>query len=201
MQILVADDDPLYRQLLESVLTGWGYVVVCVNDGFAALRELENGRAPRIAIIDWMMPGNTGLEVCQRVREMTEAEAPYLILLTAKSDKKEVAKGLDSGADDYITKPFDCDELRARLHVARRIIGLQRRLAEQVSRLGEAFNSLKRLQGLLPICCYCKRIRNEKEYWEQVEEYISERSDASFTHGICPDCFESRVWAEPTSSP
>jgi response regulator RpfG family c-di-GMP phosphodiesterase len=114
----------------------------------------------------------------------------YLVLLTALEARKDIVAGLDAGADDYIVKPFDPDELRARLQVGVRVLTLQERLAERVAELEAALGRVKRLQGLLPICSYCKRIRGDDQYWQSVDAYIAEHSDAQFSHGICPPCYE-----------
>ena len=96
---------------------------------------------------------------------------------------------LEAGADDYVTKPFDQNELKARLHVGLRVIDLQQRLADRVQALEESLNQVKLLQGLLPICCYCKKVRDDGNYWHQVEQYVAARSQAQFSHSICPDCW------------
>lgn len=105
-------------------------------------------------------------------------------------------RGLDAGADDYIIKPFNREELRARVKVGVRILDLQNNLAGRVSELERAMAGVKQLQGLLPICCYCKKIRDDQNYWQQVEGYISRHSEAQFSHGVCPDCFEKIVKPE-----
>jgi DNA-binding response OmpR family regulator len=140
-----------------------------------------------------MMPGMEGLELCQKVRQATYTIPPYLILLTAKREREDVVAGLGAGADDYVTKPFDPAELKARIEVATRVLSLEKRLAERVRELEEALSHVKRLQDLIPICCYCKKIRNDQNYWQQVETYLMEHSEAQISHGICPDCYEKFV--------
>jgi len=196
MRILIADDDPVCRRVLEATLMKWGYEVRVTCDGLAAWRVLQQEDAPKLAILDWMMPEMDGLEVCRRVRETPRCRPPYLLLLTARGCKEDIVTGLEGGADDYITKPFDREELRARLHVGRRILELQRSLADRVRELEDALTSVKQLQGLLPICCYCKKIRDDHNYWQRVEAYIASHANVQFSHGICPDCFESVVKPE-----
>jgi putative two-component system response regulator len=125
MRILIADDNHFYRRALEVMLRDWGYDVLAVPDGLTAWDVLQSDQAPKLAILDWMMPGLDGPEVCRRLRAVTRHEPTYVIVLTAKDGKENAITALESGADDYVQKPFDGDELRARLRVGRRIVGLQ----------------------------------------------------------------------------
>jgi DNA-binding response OmpR family regulator len=188
MRVLIADDEATLRRLLRAALVPAGYELVEVADGAAAWEALGTDDPPALAVLDWVMPGLDGVEVCRRVRARTATVSPYLILVTAKGETEDVVAGLEAGADDYIAKPFAPAELRARVAVGARVVTLQQSLAERVRALEEALIQVKHLQGLLPICAWCKRIRNDQNYWQQVETYIAERSDARFTHSICPDC-------------
>src|SRR5580658_2350652 len=124
-RVLIAEDDPVSRRLLESILVKWGYDVTVVADGLEALRLLDGADAPRLAVLDWMMPGMEGVQCCQRLRERKGRPYVYVLLLTARTQKQDLLRGLELGADDYLTKPFDTQELRARLHVGGRILTLQ----------------------------------------------------------------------------
>ena len=124
-RILIAEDDPVSRRVLETLLKKWGHEIVVAKDGLEAVRLLESREAPRLAVLDWMMPGLEGVQVCQRIRQDATRPYMYLLLLTARSQKDDLVRGLESGADDYLTKPFDAQELRARLHVGKRILELQ----------------------------------------------------------------------------
>lgn len=196
MEILIAEDDAVSRRLLEICLLRWGYEVVTAKDGIEALEILSRENRPPLAILDWMMPGLDGVEVCRRVRQSQALLPSHIILLTARNGKADIVHGLDAGADDYISKPFDREELRARVQVGVRLVELQWKLAERVDDLTHALQQVKHLQGLLPICSYCKKIRGDNNYWQQVESYISQHSEAQFSHGICPDCFETVVRPE-----
>ena len=196
MNILIADDDLVPRAMLQATLRGWGYGVTAVADGETALEVLIGPDAPKLAILDWMMPGLTGIDVCQRLREAQLDQPTYVILLTARNAKADIVAGLEHGADDYITKPFDRNELRARLQVGHRIVTLQRSVACRIRELEEALAQVTQLQGLLPICSYCKKIRDDQNYWQQVEGYIAARSDVNFSHCICPDCWNREVVAQ-----
>src|ERR1051325_9658114 len=132
MRILVAEDDAVSRSKLEFMLTKWGWEVVAVSDGAQALDALEAEGAPRLAILDWEMPQLSGVEVCQKVRELAVSGPRYLLLLTSKSDKRDIVRGLHAGANDYLTKPCDWDELRARIGVGVQVLELQQRLSERV---------------------------------------------------------------------
>jgi two-component system cell cycle response regulator len=130
MKILIADDEQVSRRMLQGLLTMWGYEVVSVEDGNAALGQLEALDSPRIGLLDWMMPGMNGVDVCRAVRRDRPEPYTYLLLLTAKDGKENIVEGLESGADDYLIKPWDPDELRARLRTAQRILQLEDRLVE-----------------------------------------------------------------------
>ena len=190
MRVLVADDDRIAAEILSWTLQRWGFDVTAVADGAAAWCYLQASSTPTLAILDWMMPPPDGAEVCRRVRQELPLANLYLILLTSLESRRDVVAGLDAGADDYVIKPFDPDELRARAQVGVRVLTLQERLAARVAELQEALANVKQLRGLLPICSYCKRIRGDGQYWQQVEAYVAERSEAQFSHGICPACLE-----------
>lgn len=196
MKILIAEDDPVSRRLLEARLAKWGYEVISTENGDDAWTALTAPQAAQIAVLDWMMPGMSGIDVCRKAREHPATQAIHLILLTARDTREDIVAGLEAGANDYVTKPFDVEELRARVRVGVRIVELQKSLAERVRELEEALTQVRQLQGLLPICVYCKKIRNDKNYWQQVETYISQHTEARFSHGICPDCFEKVVKPE-----
>jgi sigma-B regulation protein RsbU (phosphoserine phosphatase) len=189
-RILVADDDSVSLRVLQKALEKWGHEVIVATDGTKAWQVLTRPEAPPMAILDWMMPGMDGPTICRRIRTVPSAPAPYLILLTARTDQVDVVAGLEAGANDYVTKPFYQAELRARVRVGFRVLELQGRLAERIHDLESALKQVKQLQGLLPICMYCKKIRNDKNYWQRVESYISEHTEAEFSHGICPECYE-----------
>jgi phosphoserine phosphatase RsbU/P len=196
MKILVAEDQTVSRRILTANLRSWGYEVVAVEDGLRAWKALQFQDAPQLAILDWLMPGMDGIEICRKIRECQQPRPQYLILLTSRGEQADKIAGLNSGADDYITKPFDREELRARVRVGARVLELQGALAQRILELEEALANVKALQGLLPICSYCKKIRNDRNYWQQVEGYISEHSEAQFSHGICPDCYTQIVVPE-----
>ena len=196
MKILIVDDEPIVRRLLETSLADWGYEVLPASGGEEAWAILQRDDAPSLAILDWTMPGLDGLALCRRVRGLSKPRKPYLIFVTAKARTQDIVTGLEAGADDYIVKPFNREELRARVRVGFRMLELQAILADRVRDLEEALARVKQLQGLLPICSYCKKVRDDRNYWQQVETYIEGHSDAQFTHGICPECRKKYVEPE-----
>jgi phosphoserine phosphatase RsbU/P len=195
MRVLIADDDPVSLRGLLGLTQSWGYDAVVTADGVTALSVLAAPQAPRLALIDWEMPGLSGPEVCRKVRDWHSTDSPYLILLTSRGSRSDIIAGLDAGADDYLVKPADPGELRARVRAGARIVELQDGLAEKVSQLESALGNVRRLKGLLPICAYCKAIRDDSDYWHRVEEYVSEHADVQFSHGICPNCLEDAMKA------
>lgn len=135
MRVLIADDSALSRRLVAQRLTGWGYEVIPCADGNEALRTLEGQDPPPVAILDWDMPGLSGVEVCRRIRAAGKEPYTYMIILTAHEEKEALVEGLESGADDFLRKPFDDGELRARLHIAQRTTDLQADLIATRERL------------------------------------------------------------------
>ena len=189
MRILIAEDDPVSCKVLEATLHKLNHEVIVTHDGTAAWAELQADDAPRILILDWMMPGHDGTELCRMLRARPDGAEFYILLLTAKTQKEDTVAGLDAGADDYLTKPFHREELRARLDVGIRLVTLREELARRIGELERALAEVKQLKGLLPICAYCKKIRDEGDYWQQVDQYIQSHSEAQLSHAICPDCY------------
>jgi phosphoserine phosphatase RsbU/P len=186
MRVLIAEDDRMTAAMLAHAVEKLGFEVSVVHDGDAAWSAIRGDTPPSLAILDWMMPGCDGIELCRRIRTSKLRAYVYVILLTARTSREDLVVGLDAGADDYLTKPFDPEELRARVRVGRRMV--------------ELLASVKQLRGLLPICSYCKRIRDDQNYWEQVESYITEHTDVRFSHGICPACYD-KAMAELDAEP
>jgi phosphoserine phosphatase RsbU/P len=181
MKILIAEDDATSRLILSATLKKLGHEVVEASEGHTAWTTFK--QTPfAVVITDWMMPKMDGVDLCRAIRELPRKDYTYILILTSLSGKGRFLEGMDAGADDYVTKPFDPDELAARLRVAARILGLEQRVV--------------RLEGLLPICSYCKKIRDDDNKWTQMEQYVASRSDASFSHSICPHCYETRVESE-----
>ena len=191
MRVLIAEDDPVSRRILERLLRKWGYEVLVTTNGDEAWVALQSAEAPDLALLDIMMPKMDGLEICRRLRALNRRT--YVILVTAKHGAREIVKGIEAGADDYLTKPYDPDELRVRVLVGVRIVDLQTVLAGRVVELERALAEVKQLHGILPICSYCRKIRDDSDYWQTVEQYLATHSEAKFSHGICPSCYETTV--------
>ena len=181
MRILIVEDDFDARDMLEVMLRLDGHEVVCAVNGEQGWERFR-GDHFSVVISDWLMPETDGLELCRRIRSIEATPYCYVILLTALQGKSNYLEAMRAGADDFVSKPFDPDELRARLLVAERIGGLQDRM--------------KQLEGILPTCMYCKRIRDERDEWVHIEHYISQHTAASFSHGVCPTCYQDVVRPE-----
>ncbi|MCA3011839.1 MAG: response regulator transcription factor [Myxococcaceae bacterium] len=190
LKVLVAEDEAVSRLLLTSTLTRFGYDVVAVEDGARAWEVLQGPQAPALAVLDWSMPGLDGPDICERIRARKGGSYTYVLLVTARSSKSDLVAGLSAGADDFISKPVDPDEIRARLRVGERVLRLEQSLAEQIHKLQEEKAHVQELQGMIPICMHCKRIRGQEQIWERVETYIEQRSGAKFSHALCQDCLE-----------
>jgi DNA-binding response OmpR family regulator len=178
INVLVVDDDPVSSAQLGALAKAAGYEVRGAQNGREAWELLHLTRIP-IVISDWYMPEMDGPELCRRIRARTREPYVYFILVTSRGGKQQYLAGMDAGADDFIAKPVDPDELRARLTVAERILGLRK--------------ELEQLEVLLPICSYCKRIRNDKDEWESLEAYMETHFARQFSHSICPPCYTQYV--------
>jgi CheY-like chemotaxis protein len=179
--------------MLEASLRRWGYEVIVTTNGLDAWGALQQDDPPQLAILDWMMPGMDGVQVCRKARQAPATQRIYILLLTAKGEKGDIVVGLEAGANDYVAKPFDRAELRARVQVGARVIELQQSLSDRVAELVAALSQVKQLQGILPICAHCKKVRNDQDYWQQVEGYISAHTEVQFSHSICPQCYETII--------
>lgn len=182
MKILAVEDDLVARKILVQALHRLGHDVAEASDGTEALRLLET-QPVRVIVSDWLMPEMDGLELCRRIRSRMNTDYTYFILLTSRTaDHANQREAIEAGVDDFLTKPLDLQELWMRLRVAERIL----RYATQVQQL-EAF---------LPICSYCKKVRDDHNYWQQIEAYINQRTGSEFSHSICPDCYARIIQPE-----
>jgi len=187
MRILIAEDEGVSRLVLGSKLKELGHEVIEARDGTEAWTLFQKETA-RIIVTDWLMPGMDGGEFCELVRAQVDQPYTYIIVLTSLSGKGSYLEAMDAGADDFLTKPVDMDELTARLRVAERVLALQ--------------TEVQLMQRLLPICMYCRKIRDSDASWEdqsswrELEAYVAEKDDVRFSHGICKECFETRVEPE-----
>ncbi len=190
MKILVAEDDRTSNRMLSILLQKWGHEVISTTDGAQAWKALAQPGAPQLAIFDWMMPLVDGPTLCRMARQNPALRSLYIILLTTLGRTEDIVAGLESGANDYVVKPFNHAELQARINVGVRMVLLQNELAATRRECREAQEEVKQLRGIIPICSYCKKIRDDQNYWTQVESYIAKHSEATFSHGVCPECFE-----------
>ncbi len=189
MKLLIAEDDIFFRRLVQKVLSR-DYEVVIAEDGNEAWAELQKPEAPRLAILDWVMPGVNGPEICRRVRRSPALSSMYLILFTGRNNSADIVAGLRAGADDYITKPFDPEELRARVKVGENILALHKALAAQLDAANEALRQEKLLQELL-LSVPCRQQLALKQDWHGIEAYLSQRVE---TEGR--DCKGCRLTAD-----
>jgi CheY-like chemotaxis protein len=186
MKILIAEDDPVSVKILQFTLEHYGHEVVAAADGEEAWQIFDRDPV-RVVVSDWMMPKVDGLELCQKVRSRPKTDYTYFILLTAiNTGRENLRKAMDAGIDDFLTKPLDREAVLMRLRVAERIL--------------EFTTQIRQLKELIPICMYCKRVRDDQDYWQQVESYIHAHTGSNFSHGICPECFNKQIGILPSRS-
>ena len=186
MKILIAEDDPVSVKILQFTLEHYGHEVVAAADGEEAWQIFDHDPV-RVVVSDWMMPKVDGLELCKKVRSRPKTDYTYFILLTAiNTGRENLRKAMDAGIDDFLTKPLDREAVLMRLRVAERIL--------------EFTTQIRQLKELIPICMYCKRVRDDQDYWQQVESYIHAHTGSNFSHGICPECFNKQIGILPSRS-
>lgn len=188
--VLVADDSRLARRTLGEILTANGFSVTFACEGLEAERLALDPAGPLLMLLDWEMPGRDGPTILRRVREDLQRRNAYAILVTARECEDAVIEGLESGADDFVRKPFRAAELLARVRAGVRVLRLQGELAAHVERLESALAEVHTLRGLIPICMHCHRIRTESDHWERLERYIEAHADVEFSHGLCEECLQ-----------
>lgn len=175
MKVLAIEDQPVAALQLMAVLRSLGHEAEHVKDSTEAWARLTSG-GYRVIVSDWRMPGIDGLEFCRMIRDRGGNYVYFILISAIRITRENRQQALAAGVDDFLMKPVDPDELGMRLHVAERIIGLTTQVAQ--------------LEGFLPICGYCKKIRDDQKYWQEIETYFSRQQGAKFSHGICPECYE-----------
>jgi sigma-B regulation protein RsbU (phosphoserine phosphatase) len=183
VKILAVEDNAVARAVLRQALQQLGHEVIEAVDGEAGWAAFQRHDEVRVIVSDWTMPRGDGLDLCRRVRARAGEDYVYFILLTARdASEQNQTDAADAGVDDFLSKPLDVSELWMRLRVAERILGY----TQQV----------RQLEQMMPICTYCKKVRDDQNYWQQIESYISQRTGSDFSHSVCPDCYQRVVIPE-----
>jgi phosphoserine phosphatase RsbU/P len=179
MKILIAEDDPVSLTILKAALQSDGHEVVATSTGEEAWERFD-AEPVRVIVSDWMMPGLDGLEFCRKVRARAKTEYTYFILLTANhTGRDNLRAAMAAGCDDFLAKPLDREAIFMRLRVAARILDFT--------------TQIRVLKELIPICMYCKKVRDDTDYWQQVDTYIHTCTGSNFSHGICPECLDKHL--------
>ena len=185
--VLIVDDTPENLTVLRQMLTEHGFHVRPAISGEIALKTVQTD-LPDLILLDIVMPSMDGYEVCRKLKADEQTKHIPIIFISALNELKDKVKAFSEGGVDYITKPFQIEEVLVRVKTHMTLHSLQRCLEEKNIELQKTFDEVKRLRGFLPICASCKNIRDDQGYWETIEIYISNHSEAQFTHSICPDC-------------
>lgn len=174
-KVLAVEDDPVALTVLEHSVRSLGYEVVSAVDGEAAWERLKDGSC-RIVVSDWSMPRLNGLDLCRRIRARPGDYVYFVLLTNVQATNENRDRAWEAGVDDFLSKPVDLQDLGARLRVATRILQYTTRI--------------EKLESLIPICSYCKNVRNDQSYWQRIESYLAEKTGADCSHSICPACYE-----------
>jgi len=175
MKILIAEDDLIASRVLEAALVKQGHEPLVAEDGEAAWKIVE-AQSVRLVVSDWRMPRLDGLELCQRIRARPGDYTYFILLTQMAATEQNLRTATDAGVDDFLAKPIESSQLWMRLRVAERILGFT--------------TEVRQLESFLPICGYCKKVRDDKNYWQQIEQYVRQRTGTAFSHGVCPDCYD-----------
>jgi CheY-like chemotaxis protein len=195
MKVLLAVENLDTRWWMQMELAEQGYEVQAVGNGLDAWEVLTSADPPQVILLDWELAGVDGIALCRKARGNPLREQPYLILLLNGENGENVRSALRAGADDYLRRPLDPDELAARIMLARRVMDLQSHVTRQTEELynsllepGLASPEVGHWHELLPMCAWCKQVRTEEEGWQVLERYLAQQHDIDVTHGICPEC-------------
>jgi sigma-B regulation protein RsbU (phosphoserine phosphatase) len=175
MKILVVEDDRVAATVLTTALRGLGHEPWLAGDGDKGWFYFQT-EPTRVVISDWMMPGFDGLELCRRIRGHGGDYTYFIMLSSMGTGGGNLDQAIEAGVDDFLPKPVNQSELKARLHVAQRILNYS--------------TQVRQLQEIIPICGYCRKMRDDQNYWSQVENYIGKQTGSCFSHGVCPDCYD-----------
>ncbi len=178
LKVLLVEDDPLSRLLLHSTLQSLGYDVVCLENGLDAWNYIKE-KEIRLVVSDWQIPGLDGLELCARIRSKVEDYVYFILVTNSYLNEESETIAIDAGVDDFMPKPVKIEDLRNRLRVASRFLGHMERI--------------RKLESFIPLCSYCRKVRDDQNYWKQIETYIKERTGSQFSHAVCPDCYQEHV--------
>ena len=187
MKLLIAEDDPMGRRLMQAVLGDLQLELVVAGDGEEALESIERDE-PAMLVLDWMLPGVSGLDICQKVRQRNLAERPYIVMVTFRDKDEDVVAAFEAGADDYVTKPIHPRQLHARITAGIRLVLREHALVQEQAALQSALASLRDMPPLVPICSCCRRVSDRGDTWLSADRYLSLRAGVQFTHGLCPTC-------------
>jgi len=178
MKVLIAEDEMIASRVLEAALRKLGHEPLLAEDGERAWHILQT-EPVRVVVSDWQMPGLDGLGLCRKIRARPGDYVYFMLLTQQAATENNLREATEAGVDDFLGKPVDPGQLWMRLRVAERILGFT--------------TEVRQLESFLPICGYCKKIRDDQNYWQQIEKYIGTRTGTNFSHGVCPDCMEKIV--------
>jgi len=179
MKVLLIENDPIARLYMEASLATLGLVSEIAESVDEARRIMTVTRDIRLIVCDWMLPDQSGLEMCRWIRTRKMDYVYFIIYTPHDASKENEDAAIDAGVDDFLQKPVNLRELRIRLHVARRIL--------------DSAAHIRELQGLVPICSYCKSVRKDEDYWQRIEQYMAARTGSEFTHSVCPSCYDEHI--------